>query len=327
MGEEKLHTRLEYLHDRVELLQKRFKCIQNIAAALGSSLQMDEVLHTVAEQVTTMLDSSRATVFLVDEETRNLVAKVIIGPELKDLVLRPGQGIAGWVAQTGKTLNVKDAYKDKRFDPTFDRMSGFRTRTILCQPMVTYGGKIVGVIQVLNKKKGYFTMGDQDLLSTITTQASITIENSKFFTQLHDANLNLREAQENLKRNYGRLETLYRIQAEMTQTWERQTLFEGVLTELLATVRCAAGVVLLTEPAPSRLYVKESKREDVYSVAPALLEGPLMVVIDEGEQIHLSTEALPEPTLLHPQLRLELSSLLAQPLVNSAGEVFGVLAL
>jgi len=324
---EQMQTRLEYLHDRVTLLEKRFRCIQVITNALGSSLQMDEVLHTVAEQATTLLDSERATVFLVDDETRDLIATVIIGDGLRELVLRPGQGIAGWVAQTGKTVNVKDAYRDRRFDGTFDRMSGFRTRTILCQPMVTYGGKIIGVIQVLNRRRGYFTMEDQDLLSTITTQATITIENSKFYTQLHEANLQLTEVQESLQRNYGRLETLYRIQTEMTQQWERGAVIEGVLGELMATIPCVVCSVLLTTPSPPRFYVKQKGYNDIYMVSPAVLEGPLAAIVEKGKGLHVGQDRGDVPGALHPQIEIPLTNLLAEPLVSNQGEVFGVLAL
>ncbi len=327
MEQEKLLARLEFLHDRVTLLEKRFRCIQNIASALGSSLQLDEVLHTVAEQVTAMLDAERATVFLVEEETRKLVARTIIGPELHNLELEPGQGVAGWVANTGKTLNIKDAYKDKRFDPHVDQATGFRTSSILCQPMVNYRGKIVGVIQVLNKKEGYFTVEDEHLLSTITTQATISIENSKYYTELHAANLNLWEAQENLRRNYGRLETLYNIQNQMTQTWEPAAVLKGVLREVTAAIPVGIGAILVTDPPPATLYVWRKGSDKVEELTPAMPGGLLGKVIRDGRGVcdgHNGSGLLP---ILHPMVDVDISCVLAEPLPRSDGEPMGAICL
>jgi signal transduction histidine kinase/putative methionine-R-sulfoxide reductase with GAF domain len=328
---EQLHERVEFLGQRLALVEQRLKGIQGIAASLGASLQMEEILHTVGEQVTAMLEAERATVFLVDEDG-GLVAKVIIGPELRELCLKPGQGIAGWVAATGKTLNVKDAYLDRRFDPKVDACSGFRTRTILCQPMKTYQGKVIGVIEVLNKKDGYFTMEDQDLLSTITTQASISIENSKYYAQLRESNLKLTEAQESLRRNYGRLETLYRIQNQMAQAFERGNLVEGVLGEILEQVPCAAVAVLLASPSPPRLYVREKGKAEAYMVFPALLAGVLADVLRTGAGVSIGRaledgERGAESEQIHPQIRLFAANLVAEPLLRANKEAFGTIGL
>ncbi len=327
MDSGKMKQRIEDLYERVSLLEKRLDCIQTTARSLGDSLNLDNVLHTVAEQVTEMLDAERATVFLVDDETKNLLARVIIGPELRELVLQQGQGVAGWVAETGKTLIVKDAYKDKRFDPTFDNMSGFRTRSILCQPMVTYRGKIVGVIQVLNKQKGYFALEDQDLLSTITTQATISIENSKYYMQSQEANYRLREAQENLRRNYQRLEILYRIQADMTQTWERENLLKAVVKQLLSAIPCEAGAIMLSEPGPPILHFMRRDDGDVQIVKPAMVGGILGRVIETGSAGPGVGDAGDAGPILHPQIDVDVNNAIGETLARSDGEVLGAVVL
>lgn len=327
MDHEQMVARIEYLHERTVLLEKRMNCIQTIARALGSSLNMDEVLHTVAREVTTMLDAHRATVFLVDEDSGQLRSRVIIGPELKEVVLEKGQGVAGWVAKTGKTLNVKDAYKDKRFDPHFDQVSGFKTESILCQPMVTYRGKIVGVVQALNKTTGYFTLEDEHLLSTITTQATISIENAKYYAEVQEANFQLRDAQDNLKRNYQRLETLYRIQADMSQTWEPDTLMEAVLRQLLTAIPCGVGALLLARPAPARLYVLESGNRDAQVIVPAIVSGIVGAVVEAQNGSIGSTLPSDIPPILHPQVDVDVSNFVCEPLSDGEGEVFGSLVL
>ena len=327
MDHQQMVARIEYLHERTELLEKRLNCIQTIAGSLGSSLNMDEVLHTVAKEVTTMLDAERSTVFLVDEDTGQLRSRVIIGPELKEVVLEKGQGVAGWVASSGKTLNVKDAYKDKRFDPTFDQVSGYKTESILCQPMVTYRGKIVGVVQVLNKTSGYFTLEDEHLLSTISTQATISIENAKYYAEVQEANFQLREAQDNLKRNYQRLDTLYRIQADMSQTWERDTLMRAVLKQLLSAIPCGVGALLLAKPAPPTLYCLQSGSDSVKVISPAMVAGIAGAVV-EAKNGSIA-QVLPSgiPPILHPQVDVDISNFACQPLAASDGDVIGSLVL
>ena len=327
MDMEQISSRLQFLHDRVSLLDKRLECIGRIAASLGSSLNLTDVLHTIAEEAAKMLEAQRSTLFLVDEDTGNLKAHVIIGPELKELTLKPGQGIAGWVARTGKTLNVKDAYKDHRFDPSVDVLSGFRTGSILCQPMVTYQGRIVGVIQVLNKKDGYFTVEDEHLLSTITTQATISIENSKYFRQVQDANLRLREAQENLQKNYQRLETLYGIQAEMSRAFDVDGLADAGARKLLDAIPCEVAVLQVQPPFPGRIFVLRPGSGTPHAVATSVRGGILAAVIESGQPV--SEGALPPGTapILHPQVDVDVGTIIAQPLVGDEGEPFGAVAL
>ncbi len=328
MEQEKLMARLEFLHERVNLLEKRFRCIQAVAAAIGSSLHLDDVLHTVAEQVTAMLEAERSTVFLVEPETGALVARTIIGPEHGQLRLEPGQGVAGWVARTGKTVNVKDAYKDKRFDPSFDQASGFRTKSILCQPMVNYRGATTGVIQVINKlDRSYFTVEDEHLLSTITTQATISIENSKYYTDLHEANLSLHEAQENMKRNYGRLETLYNIQNQMTLTWEPAPLVKGVLQEITAAVPVGIGAILLTNPPPASLYVWQRGVEGVTVHSPAMPGGVLGKVARDGQGMRDGENGGGIWSIVHPLLDVDVGCLVAEPLLRADGSSVGSLCL
>lgn len=328
MEQQKLMARLEFLHERVNLLEKRFRCIQTVAAAIGSSLHLDDVLHTVAEQVTALLEARRSTVFLVEAETGALEARTIVGPEHGQLRLEAGQGVAGWVARTGKTVNVKDAYKDKRFDPSFDQASGFRTKSILCQPMVNYRGATIGVIQVLNKlDRSYFTVEDEHLLSTLTTQATISIENSKYYTDLHEANLSLREAQDNMKRNYGRLETLYNIQNQMTLTWEPEPLIKGVLQEITAAVPVGIGAVLLTDPTPASLYVWQRGVEGIAIHSPAMPGGVMGKVAREGKGVRDGENGGGLWSILHPLLDVDVSCLVAEPLLRADGQAVGSLCL
>lgn len=92
-----------------------------------------------------------------------------------------GKGIAGYVAATGDVLNITDAYLDPRFNPEYDKLTGYRTKTILCMPMRDKDDKILGVFQLLNKKKGLFTQDDENFISALSVHAAIAIENARLY--------------------------------------------------------------------------------------------------------------------------------------------------
>jgi sigma-B regulation protein RsbU (phosphoserine phosphatase) len=89
-----------------------------------------------------------------------------------------GRGIAGAVAKTGEVIRIDDAYQDARFDPSTDKRSGYRTRSILCAPIKNRKGAVVGVFQLLNRRGGAFDDADVEVLSALSVQAALAIENA-----------------------------------------------------------------------------------------------------------------------------------------------------
>jgi len=100
--------------------------------------------------------------------------------ELLGTSIPKGQGIAGWVAQHGKPLLITDAQADKRFNPDVDSMTGYQTRSVLCVPLMMKTG-IIGVIELLNKKEGFYGQKDEELISYLADQAAISISRARFF--------------------------------------------------------------------------------------------------------------------------------------------------
>jgi sigma-B regulation protein RsbU (phosphoserine phosphatase) len=125
------------------------------------------------------LNAARGTIYLIDKEKNELWSFVLKGDELVEIRLPIGTGIAGYVAKTGKTINLIDAAKDKRFFADIDRRSGFRTKTMLCIPMKNRTGMTIGVFQIINKKQGIFTKEDILFLEAFSDHAALAIENSR----------------------------------------------------------------------------------------------------------------------------------------------------
>ncbi len=152
-----------------------------VVTDLSSELQLGPLLQKIMSTVTKLLDSERSTLFLHDERTKELYTEVGEGLGKETIRFPNHMGIAGTVFQTGGSVNIPYAYADLRFNPGFDRQTGFFTRSILCVPVINKNGKTIGVTQVLNKRGGTFTEDDESRLKAFTAQISIGLENAKLF--------------------------------------------------------------------------------------------------------------------------------------------------
>ncbi len=153
-----------------------------IGQAVAAEKNIDSLIKTIAEETKIALNADRCTVFLYDKENDELYSKVATGlDDFQELRISARKGLAGHVVQTGETINIKDAYSDKRFNRTVDKKTGYRTKTILCMPIKNFNQEIIGVFQVLNKFDETFTIDDEDLLIAIASSAGISLENAQLF--------------------------------------------------------------------------------------------------------------------------------------------------
>lgn len=153
-----------------------------ISRSITALTDIDELLRVIAEETKNAIQADRCTVFLWDKDTDELWSKVALGLESsKEIRFPADKGLAGYVVKTGESLNIADAYNDKRFNPDVDLKTGYRTKTILCMPITNNNREIIGAFQVLNKIDGVFTKNDEDLLVAIGGSASIALENAQLF--------------------------------------------------------------------------------------------------------------------------------------------------
>ncbi len=153
----------------------------NVVADITSEIELDALLQRVMVEATRMLDAERSTLFLNDEKTHELFSRVAQGEKIGEIRLPNHLGIAGAVFTSGQTVNIPHAYADLRFNPGFDKITGFFTRSILCTPLTNKYGKVIGVTQALNKRGGPFTEEDESRLKAFTAQVAIALENAKLF--------------------------------------------------------------------------------------------------------------------------------------------------
>jgi CheY-like chemotaxis protein len=148
----------------------------------------DELLDFLAREAIGEMEADRSSIFLLDEARHELWSRVALGMGEQVIRFPSDRGIAGHVATTGELLNVADPYADPRFNPSVDRQTGYRTRSILCGPLRARDGRIVGVIQVLNKQgDGPFVVDDEHRFERVMSRCALAIENALTFDRLRTA--------------------------------------------------------------------------------------------------------------------------------------------
>jgi len=310
--------------DALAQKEAKFASMQEISSALGATIQLDELLVLIMEKITKLMDAERSSLFLVDPETGELWSKVSQGVVDQEIRLEPGEGIAGWVAQTGKSINVKDAYTDPRFNPEFDAKTGYTTNSILCQSVRNQEGEIIGVVEVLNAKSGEFTAADENLLSAIASQAAIAIENSKLYLSALETNHELRETKRQLEKKVAELDLLYEVEREMSRAADFDTLVESITQKTLDLVDAQASALTLRQPNHLRAYVLVDRSGEVdehtweFSERKLPRDGGVGIsarAMETGEAVICgSGDCAPVPETASRTMGVEVDNALAVPL-------------
>ena len=153
----------------------------DIVSDVTAEIELGSLLQRVMLESTNMLNADRATLFLNDPKTNELFSRVAMGDGIGEIRLPNDVGIAGAVFQSQETINIPYAYADLRFNPSFDKQTGYFTSSILCVPIINKDGECIGCTQALNKKGGGFTEEDESRLKAFTQQVAIALENAKLF--------------------------------------------------------------------------------------------------------------------------------------------------
>ncbi len=184
---------LRFLGDQFEEeihLAAVFDNLFKASVAISSNLNLKALLHKVMSFTEDLLKNEVSAVMLLDPSKEELYWEVSRGDKSElfegKLTLQLGQGIAGTVAVTGEAVLVNDVHRDPKWDDSFDKITGFHTRSMICVP-ITFRGNILGVIEVINKKEGDFTDRDLQILEMLSTQTGVAIENAKIHGQLEKA--------------------------------------------------------------------------------------------------------------------------------------------
>jgi signal transduction histidine kinase len=239
------------LLEEAQLSARQLSTLSEVSMAISSTLDLDTTLHRIMDRAVEILNAEAGSLLLMDQQGRELTFEVVLGPtgaELLGVRTPVGKGIVGTVAQSSDPLIINDVSKDPRWNVDFDEATEFRTRDLLCVPMVAHK-RVVGVIEVINKMDGSgFTQNECNLLLSFGVQAAIAIENAQMFTRTDQA----------LAVRVQELQTLQMFDLELQNSLELNKVLDVTLThtmDALGVVMGLMGIIKEDGIAESGLYL------------------------------------------------------------------------
>jgi diguanylate cyclase (GGDEF)-like protein len=161
----------------------------DVGRALTSTLKLKEVLNLIAEKASQMVPCEAWSLLLMDHRTDQLTFEIVSGPRpdvVRGYRIEVGEGIAGWAAKEGQPILIQDAQQDRRFFAQVDDTTGFRTRSVLCVPLLSKD-KIQGVIELINRvERTSFDRHDLEMVTALAGYGAIAIENARLYEQAEE---------------------------------------------------------------------------------------------------------------------------------------------
>ncbi len=172
------------LFEKVERQQREEAMLLEVVSSIASEIRLGPLLEKILAAATQLLDSDRGTLFLHDPKRGELFSRVAGGIDSAEIRFPADAGIAGECFTSGRVINILDAYQDARFNPEIDRRTGYRTSSMLCMPIVAKGGRVVGVMEILNRKAGAFGPADERRLRAFCAEVAVSIQNAQLFEEI-----------------------------------------------------------------------------------------------------------------------------------------------
>ena len=169
--------------------QEELDTILRFGSLINSSLNIEDVLDHAMKWAEEFMDAEASSVYELNKEKNEIFIRLARGEKrepIRGIRLKVGEGISGWVVKTGRPVVSQDVSKDKRFSDKYDKKTGFKTRSMICVPLIAKDEPI-GALQVINKKsKKPFTQPDFKLLTGMAQQIAVAIENAKLYERLEE---------------------------------------------------------------------------------------------------------------------------------------------
>jgi signal transduction histidine kinase len=172
----------------VEQKAERYAKLLRVGQIITSEMNLEALFPLIIQHTNGIMNTQTSSIFLYDKKPNELWSLVSADLKKNEIRIPATYGIAGWVFQNRTPTIVNDASSDPRFDAAVDAKTGFRTRNILCVPLINRQKECVGTLQVLNKNTGNFTDDDVEMLTSIADYATIALENSRLYEELKSMN-------------------------------------------------------------------------------------------------------------------------------------------
>ena len=253
----------------------QLSALNDITRQLASTLELGPLLQNILDSAVSIINCEAGSLFLVDEQTDELVFSVTVGPVASNLVgqrLPAGSGVVGRAVTTRAPVLINEAQTSPQWSASSDRQTGFVTRAILAAPMEVKD-RIIGVIEIINKKDGLpFSNDDEELLTAFGGQAAVALENSRLYT------LTDRELADRVEE----LSVMQRIDRELNASLEIERALRITLEWAMRQSGAEAGLIGILEDGGVRLMAHKGYGEALASYEQAYipldhpaLSGPL----------------------------------------------------
>ncbi len=246
----------ELRHEKDEQ-QRRLQGMLRIAKSLNTSRDPRAAMQEMVEEISLLLHADRTTIYELQDGV--LKGLAVQGDPHTQISLPLNQGIAGLVAYSKRPINVKDAYLHPAFNPLFDQLNGYRTRSVLCVPMLDQNQQVLGVVQAMNKENGgYFTPDDEMLLCTLAMQAAITLKALELQLRLYQNNLELDEQKQQLSQRVQELAFLGPNEQALAEASSTEEIAQSLLPHLAELAQCNETALLIAGPEDEKtIYFQE----------------------------------------------------------------------
>ena len=174
------HEKLKELEDQLD----QHRMLMDLGRVIVSEMDMDVLFNVIMDRTRHFMGTEKCSVFIFDSEKNELWSRVSTDLETNEIRLSAHKGICGWVFQNREPQIINDTYGDSRFYPGVDQKTHFKTRNMLCVPLINRKGDCIGTLQVINKSTGPFTPDDQEVLLAVSHYITIALENAKLYDDL-----------------------------------------------------------------------------------------------------------------------------------------------
>ena len=286
--------------------------VLDISQRVARESSLDQQLRIIVEALTSITRAARGSLFLSDPGTEELYSRVLVGGANRELRFLNNTGIAGWVFTQGVAVISQDAYSDPRFNRDIDQKTGFKTRNILCAPIKTVTGEIIGVSQSLNKEAGDFTDEDLATMQAITTQASIVLQNT-----VH------RERMEELQKK----ETEFlNIVSDVSSEIHLGPLLQMIMNAVTRMLDADRSTLFVNDEKTGELYTQIGQGLGAKSIRLPNTAGIAGAVFTSGKSVNIpyAYADLRFNTAIDKDTGYFTRSMLCCPVINKNGKTIGV---
>ena len=295
-----------------EIPPRKLQSVLEIVRMANAETDLEALIALITQQACTLIEADRGSLYLLDKESGELVSSMALGLPGKTIRLKLHQGVAGLVAATGEPAIVQEAYADPRFYRAVDQATGYRTRQILCVPIKSRWGEVLGALEVLNKRMGSFGPEDEEVLNLLASQVGVALANARLY--------------EGLRTNLNRLTRLMKVDVAISSELDLDALLRTISETTSNLLQAERSTVFIVDRERGELWSRVAEGLDRQEIRIPLQVGVAGMVATTGGPVRIS-DAYTDPRFhagVDKDTGYQTRSILCTPMRNARGQVIGV---